>query len=177
MPYATYHEVVQAAALGDEEATAIMAEDLQALHENRGKQAAGEVLDKDFAQSAMKHALANGDMWNDPEAFARLVQVDSNLAEHRPDMSYDDRIAFAVAVVKEELGPLEERGYGEAIANMRAARTVAPKLRESIVHERVTATLDREDAEIEQSRSEQIQQMIEDRKPRPVPALLDHERP
>jgi hypothetical protein len=171
VPYESYEALANAAVLGDEEAVEALAQRLRAVDEMsaKGQPQAKPQMDQDFAQGALEVITAHPDVWGDEEARQRWIEVDGNLSAKFPQMGYRERLAFGVDVVREILGDPESRDYSNAIANMRTSRTVPRKLREGVVHERLSASLAPEDAEIESDRSAAIREMIEARKPRPAP--------
>jgi hypothetical protein len=129
MSYDTWEEVVSAAALGDEEATSMIASRLAAVDRGAAQSSVSAVeaekrqfLENFKAKAALEEELGIS-VSKDPEAYALAVQFDENLYKAHPNMEFRERARIAYQAALERLGPQEERDNAAWISQMRAART------------------------------------------------------
>jgi len=174
MPFDTWEDALAAQAMGDEEATALIAGRLAAID----KQLAGpspaelEVQRLRGMQSFQKkvNLVAKEfpdvlDPTVDPEAYSLALKLDTSLQQRNPDMDETDRLRKVGEAVRRQLGDAEARDYSAAIRQQRVARKQSAESDDPDDGTDFDAT----ENEIECGRSAQIAQMAQERKPREIP--------
>jgi hypothetical protein len=170
MPYETWNEVVEAAALAEPEAVQMMADKLAQIDEQQDTSQVQQQVallqgQRVYLKQVLEWARNNPDVAFDDEAYLHAVQVDANLFKAAPHLSQERRLELAADVTREELGPAEERDNASAIAQIAAARTKQAVQPPQV---RVSRRQDPEDAE----RAEIIAEMARGRMPHTNEAAL-----
>jgi hypothetical protein len=128
MSFSTWEEVVRAAALGDEEATAVMAQRLAGVEQEQGQKQAkqsGAAAEYNGLLSAYKKH--SGDIWDDPEGLKLAERKLQSLIRNNPDMTLETAFEYITDSARGLLGPPEERGNKEWIAQQKQRRYGNPE--------------------------------------------------
>ena len=182
MPFQTWEEVVRAAALGDDEASDLMAGRLAEIDkasdtvETVRQQARAELnLFQRNSATLQSWRHDNPHLANDDELFARMVEIDSDLATKHPELTFEQRLVKAESRAVRELGDPEERDNPGAVEQLRRARagyradpSTRAQLNESdtVDYGSEGSDFDPAETEIETQRSIQIALLANDRKPK-----------
>jgi hypothetical protein len=164
MPFQDWKQVVGAAALGDEEATTLMAEALEgrAVQKRQGMTAVEE-----YNGLLAKYRDSHPDIFADEGAAKEVNAVWQRLRQNHSEMTLTDAFETVVDRVTRKLGPGETRDYSSAIENMRRVRTQgrnAPQETDEYLQ-----LEDPQEAQLNFERSMDIRAMAEARKPKANP--------
>jgi hypothetical protein len=174
MPFETWTEVVKAAALGDEEATDLMAQELAGRAQRRAQQ--GESAQAEFQRLQGAYQVRRPDIFMDPEAAKIAEGRLRKLQAENPNTTLEDAFEEMVAAVDQSIGPGETRDASKAIEAMRRYRT-DPTSRKALMESDFLSEPEREYEQVP-SRETQlenlehfnaVQEMIEARKPKANP--------
>ena len=132
MSYETWEDVVSAAALGDSEATSLLASQMAKIDQGATQdsaqvralrvEAARLNGQKAFLKTYAGWLRANPDMLTDDELYLKAIERDAALAEAQPEMPEADRLELVAQVVRDEMGDPETRGNQDAIHGMAVSR-------------------------------------------------------